>query len=118
MSDCKNAEGIIVGKSEERFHPPDTAELNPKTQVEWGAHAPRVRFSAPFRGAPKRASATAARKTSNARKSFECFESVARKRLDVRRVQPHPWAGVLPNSGFRAKNNFCNCPFLRVQSRQ
>ena len=23
--------------------------MNPKTEVEWGAHAPRVRFSAPSR---------------------------------------------------------------------
>ena len=38
--------------------------FNPNSEVAWGAHAPRVLFSAP------------SRKIANARKSSGCFESV------------------------------------------
>ena len=48
--------------------PISVSGFNPNSEVGWGAHAPRVRFSAP------------SRKTSNARKSPECFGRVRAQR--------------------------------------
>ncbi|MGD0745402.1 MAG: hypothetical protein ABSA45_09625, partial [Verrucomicrobiota bacterium] len=75
-------------------------------RLRWGARAPRVPFSAPFRGAPKRASATAARNIQRAPEVLGFQAGVAREKaggpssITLRSVDEScpatPGTGVLP----------------------
>jgi len=75
--------GIVV-----RIHRPGQLHLPRKPTLRWGAHEPRVLFSAP------------SRKTSSAQSCFACCDPGRAQSADARRVQPHPGRVCSPTPVF------------------
>ena len=77
--------------------------LSPNSEVGWGAHAPR---RAVFRALAENLERT--------KKSRALWQRPRAKRLDARRVPPHPRAGCFPTSESQFEQARCGCPHASI----